>query len=297
MNTTCPAPAFTHPDLPFVLPAAVEELLAKAPSITVPHSLVDLERLAVRDADDKGWHEVRYEVPGKGEVVEARVCRVKNGIAANYLEPYMRRRDADCMVIGDSLPTDKPTFIERYGEPFDALREESLDWLSRQPLAVFAFQAGIAGKGTDAIVIAPDNAGFFALGLALLQGMLLPHEVPSGFRPKAVIYVMPPFRHTHFKGRQVVVHNRLKGMHELFSYNLYPGPSAKKGIYGVLLTLGEQEKWITMHCSTVKVVTPYESTTVISHEGASGGGKSEMLEQVHRLADGSLLLGHNLVTG
>lgn len=297
MSTTCPAPAFTHPDLPFALPSAVEELLAKAPSITVPHSLVDLERLAVRDADDKGWHEVRYEVPGKGEVIEARVCRVKNGIAANYLEPYMRRRDADCMVIGDTLPTDKPTFIERYGEPFDALREESLDWLSRQPLAVFAFQAGIAGKGTDAIVIAPDNAGFFALGLALLQGMLLPHEVPSGFRPKAVIYVMPPFRHTHFKGRQVVVHNRLKGMHELFSYNLYPGPSAKKGIYGVLLTLGEQEKWITMHCSTVKVVTPYESTTVISHEGASGGGKSEMLEQVHRLADGSLLLGHNLVTG
>jgi len=33
------------------------------------------------------------------------------------------------------------------------------------------------------------------------------------------------------------------------------------------------------------------------HEGASGGGKSEMLEQPHRLPDGQLLLGRNFVTG
>ena len=30
------------------------------------------------------------------------------------------------------------------------------------------------------------------------------------------------------------------------------------------------------------------------HEGASGGGKSEMLQQPHRLADGRLVLGSNL---
>jgi len=52
-----------------------------------------------------------------------------------------------------------------------------------------------------------------------------------------------------------------------------------------------------MHCSTVQVVTPYDSRVVISHEGASGGGKSEMLEHAHREADGSLLLGKNLITG
>jgi hypothetical protein len=52
-----------------------------------------------------------------------------------------------------------------------------------------------------------------------------------------------------------------------------------------------------MHCSTVQVVTPYESKVVISHEGASGGGKSEMLEQAHRQSDGSLLLGRNILTG
>jgi hypothetical protein len=33
------------------------------------------------------------------------------------------------------------------------------------------------------------------------------------------------------------------------------------------------------------------------HEGASGGGKSEMLQQPHRLPDGRLLLGENLLSG
>ena len=33
------------------------------------------------------------------------------------------------------------------------------------------------------------------------------------------------------------------------------------------------------------------------HEGASGGGKSEMLEQAHREPDSRLLLGENIVTG
>ena len=288
---------FTHPLLKFDLPPEVRNVLEEAPSVVVPTSLEDLRQLALRDADDRGWHHVAYDVPGQGKVTEAKVCRVSNGIAANYLDPYMRRRDADCMVIGDQRKTDKPTFEGRYGKPFDRLRAESFAWLKTQPLAVFPFSAGHMGKGMDAMVVAPANAGFFALGLALLQGMLKPDEVPAGFAPKAVIYVAPPFRHTHFEGRQVVVHNRLKGMHELFSYNLYPGPSAKKGIYGVLLNLGEEENWITMHCSTVEVVTPYDGRVVISHEGASGGGKSELLEHAHREPDGSLMIGTNLVSG
>ncbi len=283
--------------LPFQVPEEVAALVARAPSFTIPASLKDLEDLAVRDADEAGWHRVAYEVPGKGVVPEVDVCRVKNGISANYVEAYMRRRDPDCMVIGDERPTDKPTYQSRFGTSFDPLREETLEWLAGQPLALFPFSAGIAGKGVDAVVVAPDNAGFFALGLALLQGMLTPEEVPEGFSPQAVIYVAPPFRHTHFEGRQVVVHNRREGIHELFSYNLYPGPSAKKGIYGVLINQGEAENWVTMHCSTVKVITPYEHQLIISHEGASGGGKSELLEQVHRQPDGSLLLGENTVTG
>jgi len=283
-------------NIPFTLPAEVEEIFASAPSVTFAGSTQELVDLSTRDAVN-GWHEVAYDIPGKGRLVDAVVCRARNGILANYTEPYMRRRDPDCMVIGDKRPTDKPTFEERFGTSFENLRERTFDWLKTQRLAAFAFHAGIAGKGTHAMVIAPDNAGFFALGLALLQGILPLEEIPANFSPKAVIYVAPPFRHTDFDGRQVVVHNRTYAGHELFSYNLYPGPSAKKGIYGVLLNLGEKEHWVTMHCSTVRVVTPYQNRLVISHEGASGGGKSEMLEHVHRRADGALLIGRNLATG
>ena len=111
----------------------------------------------------------------------------------------------------------------------------------------------------DARAIAPANAGFFVLGLAMLQGIKPAEEIPKDFLPRAIIYVAPTFRHTHFGGKQVVVHNRREGLHELFSYNLYPGPSAKKGVYGVLLNIGEREKWVTTHCSTVQVITPYDN--------------------------------------
>lgn len=280
----------------FKLPAEAEDVIANAPSVTIAHSVEQLHELAVSNVEADGYHHVAYEVPGRGMIEEVKVCKVKNGISANYLVPYMRRRDPECMVIGDKERTDKPTYLERFGEPFDKLRKESFDWLKTQELACFAFPAGMPGKGTDAMAIAPANAGFFALGLAMLQGLIPPDELPPDFEPKAIIYVAPPFRHSHLDGKQVVVHNRLPGMHELFSYNLYPGPSAKKGIYGVLLTLGEKEDWITMHCSAARVVTPYENHVGISHEGASGGGKSEMLELPHRNEDGQLQLGRNLVT-
>jgi len=279
------------------LPADAEALVTEAPSIAFAHNVEDLQKLALRDVGEDGYHRVAYDVPGKGSVEEVLVCKVKNGISANYVESYMRRRDPNCMVIGDNRPTNKPTFKERYGEPFEGLRKETFDWLKGQELACFAFIAGMPGKGKDALAICPANAGFFALGLAMLQGIIPADELPADFEPKAIVYVAPPFRHTHLDGKQVVVHNRLPGMHELFSYNLYPGPSAKKGIYGVLLHLGEKEEWVTMHCSAAQVITPYENRVGISHEGASGGGKSEMLELPHRQEDGSMLLGRNILNG
>ncbi len=274
----------------------LEAILTACPGYVVAQNKTDLFKLALRDEKD-GVHEVAYDVPGKGGVVEVDVCRVRNGIAANYREAYMRRRDPDCMVIADERPTDKPRYSERFGHSFDSLRQETFDWLKSQHLALFPFTAGAPGMGGDALVVGPSNAGFFALGLAMLQGILEADDIPADFNPKAVIYVAPVFRHTHFDGKQMVVHNRTPERHELFSYNLYPGPSAKKGIYGVLLTLGEREKWVTAHCSTVQVITPYDNRLTIMHEGASGGGKSEMLEQVHREKDGSLLLGTNILSG
>lgn len=278
------------------LPSAVQALLRECPSYIVAENERQLVDLAVPE-DAEGWVDVAYDVPGQGKYVEARACRVRNGIAANYTDAYMRRRDPECMVIADKEPTDKQRFSERFGKDFTELRLETFEWLKEQQLVLFAFTAGAAEAGMDAMVIAPANAGFFAFGLALLQGIRDPNELPDDFSPEAIIYVAPPFRHSHFEGKQVVVHNRLLGLHEVFSYNLYPGPSAKKGVYGMLLNLGEREQWVTAHCSTVTVVTPYDNTLTIMHEGASGGGKSEMLEVVHREPDGRMLLGRNTVNG
>ncbi|MFA9477598.1 DUF4914 family protein [Phycisphaerales bacterium AB-hyl4] len=279
------------------LPAEVEALLQGCRSVTYAESAKQLVELAVPSTDERGYYQVAYDVPGKGMYVEANVCRVRNGISANYTEAYMRRRDPDCMVIGDEKPTNKERYRERFGKPFDELRTQTFDWLKQQDLAVFYFNSGVDEHGLPSMAICPANAGFFALGLAMLQGILSFDEIEDDFEPHAILYVAPPFRHTHFDGKQVVVHNRTDTAHELFSYNLYPGPSAKKGVYGMLLNLGEEEGWVTAHCATVQVVTPYDNVTTIMHEGASGGGKSEMLEHVHRETDGRLRLGTNVVSG
>jgi hypothetical protein len=285
---------------------SVLQAAEKSHRLTLVESVEQLAELAVpkEQCDPQGYFTVGYDVPGRGFVPEARVCRVRNGIAANYVEPYMRRRDADCMVIADEKATDKPTFKGRFGTDFAPLRQETLEWLQSQPIACFFFESGLPGHTLNAMAICPANAGFFALGLAMLQGIKpLSHlaQQDKDYRIGAIVYTAPVFRHTHFDGKQVVVHNRRQeevGLHELFSYNLYPGPSAKKGVYGMLLTIGERAEipWTTAHCSTVQVITPYDNTTTIMHEGASGGGKSEMLERMHREPDGQIRLGTNIVT-
>lgn len=235
--------------------------------------------------------------PGKEEWSKLQWPEFRNGIVANYPEPYMRRRDPDCMLIGDNLATNKESYHQRFGTEFQTVRDETFAWLKTQHLVVFGFIAGRPDMGVEALVIAPANAGFFAFGLALLQGIISHRDLPDNFSPKAIIYTAPVFRHTHFQGKQVVVHHRQAELHEIFSYNLYPGPSAKKGVYGVLINLGEQEGWVTAHCSTAQVITPYDNVVTFMHEGASGSGKSEMLEQAHRELDGRLLLGENIITG
>jgi hypothetical protein len=273
----------------------LKDVFQKAPSVTVVSKIKELEALACGGAD-RQTQTVSYELPDGRIVDEVDVVRVKNGISANYRETYMRRRDPDCMVIADDRLSDKTRFSDRFKKPFNGLREETLAWLASQDLAVFAFEMGQSGLGADALAVCPANAGFFAFGLGLLQGLVDLETLDRSFEPKMIIYVAPPFRHTHFDGKQVVVHNR-GDVHEIFSYNLYPGPSAKKGVYGALIELGEQQGWVTAHCAAVRVITPYDNEVVFMHEGASGGGKSEMLQQPHRLPDGRLLLGKNVVTG
>ena len=131
----------------FNLPEEALRIVSNAPSLTLARNVDQLIELAVRDAEN-GWHEVGYEVTGKGTIIEARVCRTRNGISANYVEPYMRRRDPDCMCIGDEMPTNKVRFRDRFGEPFDGIRQETFDWLSQQDLAMFSVLGG-RGRRSD----------------------------------------------------------------------------------------------------------------------------------------------------
>ncbi|HET59298.1 MAG TPA: DUF4914 family protein [Chloroflexi bacterium] len=277
-------------------PAELAEILAANGNVTLAGSTAELVDLACGGTTSNEF-EVSYQLTGYGRVVEAVVVRARNGVCVNYTAPYMRRRDPDAMLIGDDLPTDQPTFQQVFDKPFADLRQRTFEWLKTEPLAMYAYRTGSGGLGHDALVVAPANAGFFAFGLALLQGILSLEEIPADFAPASVIYVAPTFRYTDLDGKQVVVHNRREHLHEVFSYNLYPGPSAKKAVYGILLHQGEQEGWVTNHCSAVRVVTPYENSITIMHEGASGAGKSEMLEHAHREDDGRLLYGENVITG
>jgi hypothetical protein len=278
-----------------IIPESVRLILNNCKSFRIFNTVSELA-LASVDGNNNTY-EVKYNIPGKGEVTEAIIHRVNNGISANYTDPYLRRRDPDTMVIADKLPSDKERFNERFGYEFDSLKEETINWLIKEDLAVFFYFAGRDKIGCGGIAIVPSNAGFFAMALSMLQRIVPINELPFEFSIESAIYVAPTFRHTHFNGKQIVVHNRLENLHEIFSYNLYPGPSAKKGLYGALLTKGEKEGWITAHCSTVQVVSPYDNVTTFMHEGASGGGKSEMLQNIVREPNGQVLIGENIITG
>lgn len=278
------------------LPENISDVLKNCKNLSVFNTT---DELAVAATNGKENNEflVKYDIPGKGEYTEAVVHRVKNGISANYTEPYMRRRDPGTMSIADERPTDKKRFSENYGFEFSTLQEKTGEWLKNQDLACFFYFAGREKIGSTGIAIAPANAAFFALGLSMLQQIVPVNELEDNTEIKSVIFVAPVFRHTHFNGKQVVVHNRKNDIHEMYSYNLYPGPSAKKGLYGVLLTQGEKEGWITAHCSAVQSISPYDNIKTFMHEGASGGGKSEMHQHIIRETDGRVLIGRNRITG
>jgi len=278
------------------LPAYLENVLKECKKLSVYNSSHELADVATGNKENVKY-EVNYDIPGKEPFTEAIVHRVKNGISANYTEAYMRRRDPDTMVIADDLPSDKQRFKDKYGYEFSSLQEETFQWLKEQELSVFFYFAGRVGIGSLGIAVVPSNAAFFALGLSMLQEIVPVYSLKDGAKMESSILVAPVFRHTHFEGKQVVVHNRTEQLHELYAYNLYPGPSAKKGLYGVILSQGEKEGWVTAHCSAVQSISPYDNTTTFMHEGASGGGKSEMHQHIAREPDGRISLGKNLVNG
>jgi len=280
----------------FILPEDTKSALEKCEYIIMPENERALFDKCCERMENNELR-ISYTVEGRGVVHEATLIRCKNGLAVNYTEDYMRRRDPDSMSIADDQPSDKPRFSARYGYSFDILRGETLRWLEKQRIILLPFKAGGRKYGYDALLICPENAAFFALALGMMQGFLSSEEPGESYAPKAIIYLAPPFRHSHFAGRQAVVHQRSESLHEIFAYNLYPGPSAKKGVFSILLDIGEQEGQITNHASAVVSESAYGNRLVFMHEGASGGGKSEMLERMHTDAHGRICLAKNTATG
>ena len=175
------------------LPEAAREVLSAAPLVQTPETRAQLMDWALGrssgdtdwtlgNRDDHGQYEAVFQAAGAGRIVEAVITKARNGIAINFPDPAMRRRDPDAMVIGDKLPTDKPTYEERFGEGFEKTRRQTLDWLKTQELVAMPFYAGTDALGYGSLLIVPRQAAFFAAALADLQGMIPRSQVPADSR-------------------------------------------------------------------------------------------------------------------
>ena len=94
----------------FELPAHVREVLAAAPLVQTPETRQQLMDWALGRAtgetdwtlgnrDDHGQYEAVFQTPGAGRIIEAVITKARNGLAINFPDPAMRRRDPDAMVI------------------------------------------------------------------------------------------------------------------------------------------------------------------------------------------------------
>ena len=170
----------------FTLPDELRKIIYNSPSVIIPTSKDQLfELIFGNEYTDK--IEVLYDVNGKS-VKEAEVVRCRNGAAVNYPEDYMRRRDPDCMRIGDDLPTDKPRFKDVYGYDFEELRRDTFRWLTRQELILVPFKSGGYDYGYDSLLVCPRNAAFFGFAMAQLQAFVDLRTVEN-FKPRAVVYL------------------------------------------------------------------------------------------------------------
>ena len=164
----------------FVLPEDLKAALQKSRYLVYPESKEELMEMAYGPTHSSRY-DVCYPIEGKGLVKEAEVVRCKNGTVVNFMEDYMRRRDPDCMRIGDDLPTDKPRFKDVYGYDFADLRKETMAWFETQGVILLPFHAGGKYYGYDALMVCPTNAAFFALSLANMQGFVSINDVEDGF--------------------------------------------------------------------------------------------------------------------
>ena len=113
----------------FIIPDDLMKALSASPGVISPEDKKELYELCFGTSGG-AVHIVGYTVPGNGYIQEAEVVRCKNGSSVNFTEEYMRRRDPNCMYIGDDFPTDKPKFKDVWNMEFPELRAATMKWLS-----------------------------------------------------------------------------------------------------------------------------------------------------------------------
>ena len=228
------------------LPVHVREVLAAAPLMQVPENRPQLLDWALGrptgatdwrlgNREDHGVYEAIFPRGGKAERSGPGCGSSGDQGAQRSGDQLPRSRDASARSgsDGDRRHTFRQTsrpIKSASAHSFDKTRAETLDWLKTQELVVMPFYAGTDALRYGSLLIVPRQAAFFAAALADLQGMIPRSQVPADFKIKGgVLFVAPPFRHTHFGGRQVVVHDRTATHQEIFAYNLYPGSEREKG--------------------------------------------------------------------
>ena len=206
----------------------------ECPNVILPDTRNELINLSVGGKDNLE-DKVAYDVDVK-EIIEADVIRCKNVIAINYPEAYMRRRDPDCMVVNNIAMTDKTTFTDRFNKDFEPLRNETLNWLKSNEIILVPFMAGGNEYGYPALMVAPKNAAFFAASIYDLQGVISNDKLDKDFTPYAIIYVAPPFRHTHFEGIKLLFITN-KTTSTKYFHTTYTPDQVQKKVYTVSFLL------------------------------------------------------------
>ncbi len=93
------------------IPDELKLALSECKEVIIPKSREELINLSL--GGGKNRFEVGYGVEKFGYIAEADVVRCKNGIVVNYVDPYMRRRDPDCMLVNNISKSDKTDFEEK----------------------------------------------------------------------------------------------------------------------------------------------------------------------------------------
>ena len=153
-----------------VLPQDLQAVLAGQREVIIPESREELLEIAMGGKGCDNF-EVAYDIPGKGRIVEATVSRGKNGAVVNYKDPYMRRRDPDCMLIADHGVTDKQQYSDKFGTDFSSLREATFDWLGETDLILMPFFAGRKGMGCSLTSGGTGQRGLFCRGIGRPAGI------------------------------------------------------------------------------------------------------------------------------